>query len=59
MDVFNFHPQTKTLQISPQFWIYIVITVPLTALTGGFWWHGVRKNKKQRYRADLVSDMVV
>jgi len=35
-------------QVSPQFWIFIVLSVPLTVLTIGSWFFIIRRRNKKR-----------
>jgi hypothetical protein len=54
MNLFSFNgsdSDSSTFLISPQFWIFIVIAVPLTGLTLGAWMLIV-----QRYEKKMVKE---
>lgn len=42
---FNFQPPSSNgkTNISPDFWIFWVITVPLTGIVYAFWWYAERR----------------
>jgi Mg2+ and Co2+ transporter CorA len=49
MNLFEFQsPDGSGFQISNQFWVYFLITIPLTFLTVGSWMVMARKRKKQK-----------
>ncbi|PLN80585.1 hypothetical protein BDW42DRAFT_170829 [Aspergillus taichungensis] len=54
MNLFDFNdPNGKmNFTVSPQFWIFVVIAVPLTALTLGFWYFMMRRRLKNRKQSD-------
>jgi hypothetical protein len=46
MNLFEFKSEDGSLQASPQFWIFLVTTVPLTMLTVGGWYlYKMRQDK--------------
>jgi hypothetical protein len=44
---FEMDPVTRKLIVSPQFWIFIVCSVPLTAVTVLYWWLRRKRDPKQ------------
>jgi hypothetical protein len=49
MNLFDFKSEDGSLQASPQFWIFIVTTVPLTMLTVGGWYlYKMKQDKKKQ-----------
>ena len=49
MNLFTFETaQGSGFQISAQFWIFLILSVPLTLLTVGAWFIIVRKRNKKR-----------
>ncbi|CAO2649255.1 Nn.00g066400.m01.CDS01 [Neocucurbitaria sp. VM-36] len=53
MNLFQFKSDDGSLQASPQFWIFVVTTVPLTMLTVGAWYlYKTRYNMKRRVKYD-------
>ncbi|PKY00575.1 hypothetical protein P168DRAFT_69791 [Aspergillus campestris IBT 28561] len=59
MNLFNFNdPNGNTkFTISPQFWIFVVIAMPLTALTLGFWYFMMRRRLRKRKYSDCEGDI--
>lgn len=54
MNFFDFDDATYLLRISPNFWIYVVLTVPMMVLTIACWQIVAYRQKKQRGRIDSV-----
>jgi hypothetical protein len=57
MNLFEFGTEDGSLQASPQFWIFLVTTIPLTMLTVGGWYiYKTRHNRmrKARYLQESV-----
>jgi hypothetical protein len=51
MNLFVFSSSDSSdFQISKQFWIYVVLTVPLTVITVGSWIVMARRARKQRMK---------
>jgi hypothetical protein len=51
MNLFAFQSaDSSNFQISKQFWIFIVLTVPLTLITVGSWIVMARKRRRQRIK---------
>lgn len=51
MNLFDFGPsegEAEGFQISKQFWIFVILTVPLTLITIGSWMVLERKRKEQK-----------
>ncbi|KAF2490695.1 hypothetical protein BU16DRAFT_565631 [Lophium mytilinum] len=48
MNFFDFDSQTSSIRIATDFWIYLVVTVPLTALTAAGWWLAADRQKDKR-----------
>jgi hypothetical protein len=51
MNLFSFQSQSDPasgFQISKEFWIFIVLALPLTLLTVGSWYWMARSRKKQK-----------
>ncbi|KAF7593744.1 hypothetical protein BBP40_010920 [Aspergillus hancockii] len=44
---FEMDPDTRKLIVSPQFWIFVVCSVPLTAVTVLYWWLRRKRDMKQ------------
>ena len=42
--------KSNNLVISPQFWIWVVIAIPLTAITVTYWWIRNRRSMARRHR---------
>ncbi|RYO54920.1 hypothetical protein AA0116_g9310 [Alternaria tenuissima] len=56
MNVFDFKSEDGSLRASPQFWIYVVTTVPLTMLTVGAWYlYKTRHNKLRKAKSFAES----
>ncbi|KAJ5160877.1 uncharacterized protein N7482_007881 [Penicillium canariense] len=51
---FEMDPNDHNLVVSPKFWVYVVLSVPLTAATLLYWW--VLKNTKQRMKSKSKED---
>lgn len=51
---FEMDPNNHNLVVSQQFWIFVVLSVPLTAATLIYWW--VSKNAKQRAKSKSKED---
>ncbi|KAI4948625.1 hypothetical protein J4E86_007973 [Alternaria arbusti] len=52
MNLFDFKGEDGSLQASPQFWIFVVTTVPLTMLTVGAWYlYKTRHNKIRKAKS--------
>ncbi|KAL2824381.1 hypothetical protein BDW59DRAFT_180257 [Aspergillus cavernicola] len=54
---FEMDPDSRHLVVSPQFWIYLVCSVPLTAATLCYWWY-FQKAKQRSERANNDALMV-
>jgi hypothetical protein len=54
MNLFDFHAEDGSLQASPQFWIFVVATVPLTMLTVGGWYLYTTRHTKKRQARSLA-----
>ncbi|KAI9369536.1 hypothetical protein BJX61DRAFT_519053 [Aspergillus egyptiacus] len=54
---FEMDPDSRHLVVSPQFWIYIVCSVPLTAATLCYWWY-FQKAKQRSSRETNKALMV-
>jgi hypothetical protein len=50
MNLFSFGSDSSGFQTSNQFWIFIVLTIPLTIITVGSWVIMARQGRKQRIR---------
>jgi cytochrome c-type biogenesis protein CcmH/NrfF len=49
MNLFAFQgPDGSGFQMSHQFWVFIVLTVPLTLLTVGTWFYVAHKRKRNK-----------
>ncbi|OAG25013.1 hypothetical protein CC77DRAFT_297181 [Alternaria alternata] len=56
MNLFDFKSEDGSLRASPQFWIFIVTTVPLTMLTVGAWYlYKTRHNKLRKAKSIAES----
>lgn len=56
MALFNLNEDgNNTLHISPIWWLYVVITVPLTALILGLWVGWVRRSMRSTKTMDLAG----
>tara|TARA_R110002060_G_scaffold44749_2_gene56091 strand:+ start:523 stop:792 length:270 start_codon:yes stop_codon:yes gene_type:complete len=55
MTFFNFQADSDQPQVSNQFWIYWVVTLPVTAIIVGIWyvWERKREARYDREDADL------
>ncbi|KAI4641902.1 uncharacterized protein J4E78_010332 [Alternaria triticimaculans] len=52
MNLFDFKGEDGSLQASPQFWIFVITTVPLTMLTVGAWYlYKTRHNKIRKAKS--------
>ena len=57
MNLFDFHAEDGSLRASPQFWIFVVTTVPLTMLTVGGWYlYTSRHSNKRQARSAEMAD---
>jgi hypothetical protein len=54
MNVFLFEERTRRLIISPNFWIFIAVWIPLTVMTGGV--YAFIKSKSKSKRKALVGE---
>ncbi|KJK61660.1 CorA-like Mg2+ transporter protein [Aspergillus parasiticus SU-1] len=53
---FEMDPQTHHLVVSPQFWIFVVCAVPLTAVTVLYWWvRSKRHPKHAKGKVELLA----
>jgi hypothetical protein len=53
MNLFTFQSQfdpNSGFMISPDFWIFVALALPLTLLTVGSWWWRTRSRRKQKRR---------
>lgn len=48
MNFFDFNNNTQRMSISKDAWIYLLVTIPLTAVTGLIWWHAARNHRMKR-----------
>ncbi|KAL1614366.1 hypothetical protein SLS54_009793 [Diplodia seriata] len=48
MNFFDFDEESDRMKISKDAWIYLLVTVPLTAVTGLAWWHAARIQRMKR-----------
>lgn len=48
MNFFDFNNKTQRMSISKDAWIYLLVTIPLTAVTGLIWWHAARNHRMKR-----------
>jgi hypothetical protein len=55
MNLFDFGEEDGSLQASPQFWIFVVTTVPLTMLTVGAWYLYKTRHSKIRKARSIVE----
>jgi len=59
MNLFDFREENGTFHISPQFWVYIVATVPLTLVTVGAWYYYKRSHDlKRKKRYDVEQSLL-
>ncbi|KAL8728687.1 MAG: hypothetical protein Q9166_005251 [cf. Caloplaca sp. 2 TL-2023] len=59
MAFFNFNEDgTRTMRVSPVWWLYVVITVPLTALVLGLWVGWLRWSMRSMKPQLRVSDLI-
>lgn len=56
MNLFNFDDATGNFVISGQFWIFVVLAVPLTLLTLGTWYVFTRRRRKQQRKRMLEEE---
>lgn len=54
---FEMDPDTRNLIVSPQFWIWVVCSVPLTVATVSFWWY-IRRRRHRKEAAEKGIVMV-
>ncbi|KAF1967974.1 hypothetical protein BU23DRAFT_572792 [Bimuria novae-zelandiae CBS 107.79] len=54
MNLFDFRAEDRALIISPDFWIYVITTLPLTLLTVGAWY--LYKGRQDRKRKRKYND---
>lgn len=47
---FYLQDESGTLEVSPQFWKYFAISVPLATMTLGYWKISMWRKKKERAR---------
>jgi hypothetical protein len=59
MSFFNFQPSPDEYLVSSHIWIYIGLTIPLTALVvfGWWWWERVRQRKLRLEEAKLEESI--
>ncbi|KAK4442151.1 hypothetical protein QBC34DRAFT_431843 [Podospora aff. communis PSN243] len=59
MSFFNFEPSPDEYLVSSHIWIYIGLTIPLTALVvfGWWWWERVRERKLRLEEAKLEESI--
>ncbi|KAF2809338.1 uncharacterized protein BDZ99DRAFT_520694 [Mytilinidion resinicola] len=55
MNLFDFDSQTSNIRIATDFWIYLVVTIPLTALTAAGWWLAADRQKTKRLSRKACS----
>jgi hypothetical protein len=59
MNLFDFREEDAALHISPQFWVYVVATVPLTFVTVGAWYYYKKsQDRKRKKRYDVEQLML-
>ena len=49
----------QTIQVAKDFWIFIAVAVPLTALTLGIWFMATYKEKRAKVRAAELEEKAV
>lgn len=55
MNLFDYKESDGSLQASPQFWIFVVTTIPLTMITVGAWYvYKTRVGDKRRRKGEVV-----
>ena len=62
MPIFYLNHDTNKLNVSPSWWIYLLLALCLTALTVSFWrWnlHRKRKARDARLREDLRITSII
>ncbi|KAF2140220.1 uncharacterized protein K452DRAFT_53018 [Aplosporella prunicola CBS 121167] len=50
MNVFDFDGPRKRLNVTKDFWVYIIVTIPLTMVTVLLWWVATRREKRKRMK---------
>jgi len=51
MNLFTFSSDNSSrFQVSKQFWVFVVLTIPLTLITVGLWVIMARRGRKQKMR---------
>ncbi|KAL1640085.1 hypothetical protein SLS58_007352 [Diplodia intermedia] len=48
MNFFDFDEESNRMNMSKDAWIYLLVTIPLTAVTGLAWWHAARIQRMKR-----------
>ncbi|KAL9073033.1 MAG: hypothetical protein Q9157_004890 [Trypethelium eluteriae] len=57
MNILDFDERTASMRIANDFWIYLAVTTPLTALTGLAWWWASKRHKHKRAKKVQLSDV--
>jgi len=58
MNLFDFKSEDGSLRASPQFWIFVATTVPLTMLTVGTWYLYKTRHSEKMKKAKSIAGSV-
>jgi hypothetical protein len=54
MPFFHLDPKEKSFSVSPDFWIYIAVAMPLTVVTVAYWRWSLAQKRRQRQLAGVT-----
>jgi hypothetical protein len=55
MPFFELETGKKSLSISPDFWIYLAVSMPLTMATIAYWRYSLAQKRRQREFAGVIA----